>query len=232
MAMQPKVSVVIPFYNCAYVNQAIESALNQTYPNVEVIVVNDGSTRHAEKIRPYLRHIRYIEKANGGTATALNTGILNATGQFFAWLSSDDLYVPHKIARQLSFMQESGAWASFTPFRAIDANNRFIRQFPTIYLQNRIHFFELMKHQCLINGGTVMFRMELFRQVGLFDERYRYAHDYEFWLRVLLHHHFAFLNEPLLLYRLHTEMGTHQHAKEVALEAARVQQRYMNVRIG
>lgn len=80
--MLPKVSVVVPFYNCPYVDRAVHSVLNQSYPNVEIIVVNDGSTQHVEKLAPYLDRILYVEKANGGTATALNVGIRRATGAY------------------------------------------------------------------------------------------------------------------------------------------------------
>src|SRR5689334_17046366 len=100
----PLVTIVIPFYNCAYIDQAVQSALNQTYKPLEIIVVDDGSTRHADRLTPYLPYISYMGKANGGTATALNHGIRNASGEYIAWLSSDDLFYPDKIAHQVAFM--------------------------------------------------------------------------------------------------------------------------------
>lgn len=227
-----KVSVVIPFFNCPYVDQAIESALGQTYPHVEVIVVNDGSDQYREKIVPYRHRIRYLEKANGGTATALNMGIRYATGQYFAWLSADDVFDREKIAKQLQWMQRHQALASFTAYRLIDAHNRVIGHQPPFWLADRARFFEHMKQHCLINGSTVMLHMDIFHQVGLFDESYRYAHDYEFWLRVLLHHHFQFVPEPLLSYRVHEQMGTFRHTPQVLAEAARVQAKYRHVTIG
>ena len=228
---QPKVSIVIPFYNCPYVNQAIESALQQSYPHVEVIVVNDGSTRHSEKILPYMHQIRYMEKANGGTATALNMGIRYATGQYFAWLSSDDVFDRDKIAKQMAFMQSRNAFACYTSYRLIDSQNRILGQYPSVWVADRILFFERMKHNCLINGGTVMLHMDIFQQVGLFDEGFRYAHDYEFWLRVLLKHHFVYLQEPLLSYRVHDQMGTNKYSRQVVAEAALVQQKYKHITI-
>ena len=63
--MEPKVSIVIPFYNCAYIEQAVHSALNQTYPHIEVIVVDDGSTKHVEKLKPFMDRITYVRKENG-----------------------------------------------------------------------------------------------------------------------------------------------------------------------
>ncbi|MFO7264207.1 MAG: hypothetical protein A6D91_07335 [Bacillaceae bacterium G1] len=223
------VSVVIPFYNCPYVDQAIESALGQTYPYVEVIVVNDGSHQYKEKIVPYMPRIRYVEKANGGTATALNMGIRYASGQYFAWLSADDVFDREKIAKQLQWMQQHRALASFTAYRLIDANGRVIGQPSSFWLADRARFFEHMKQHCLINGSTVMLHMDIFRQVGLFDESLRYAHDYEFWLRVLLYHHFQFVPERLLSYRVHEQMGTVRHTQHVLAEAALVQAKYRHI---
>src|SRR5688500_7068290 len=103
--LRPRVSVVIPVYNGAnYLAQAIDSALAQTYPDGEVVVVDDGSTdeRATERIaRGYGHRIRYIRKENGGVATALNAGIEAMTGDYFSWLSHDDMYLPDKVALQV-----------------------------------------------------------------------------------------------------------------------------------
>ena len=99
----PLVSIVIPVYNGAnYVAEAIESALKQSYKNIEIIVVNDGSTDNTEKIvKKYGDKIRYFYKENGGVASALNLGIKNMKGEYFSWLSHDDIYYPNKIERQI-----------------------------------------------------------------------------------------------------------------------------------
>ena len=73
--MLPSVTVVIPFYNCPYIHLAVSSALSQTYKNVEVIVVDDGSTKHQHLLEPFMKRIVYLQKTNGGTATALNYGM-------------------------------------------------------------------------------------------------------------------------------------------------------------
>ncbi len=96
----PKVTIIIPVYNGEnYVSEAIESALAQTYKNIEIIVVNDGSTDNTEKIIE-----KYIKKTNGGVSTALNEGIKNMTGDYLSWLSHDDLYLPNKIEEQIKFL--------------------------------------------------------------------------------------------------------------------------------
>lgn len=105
-----KVSIVVPFFNCSYIDHALDSLTKQTYTNIEIIVVNDGSTKHTDKILPYLDKIIYIIKENGGTASALNVGIQQATGDYICWLSSDDIYDHHKIAIQLESMKTHNAF--------------------------------------------------------------------------------------------------------------------------
>lgn len=101
---RPKVTIVIPAYNAAnYLAEAVESAINQTYENIEIIVVNDGSNDNgatADVAKKYRNSIRYIEKGNGGSSSALNCGILNMTGEWFSWLSHDDLYCPDKVEKR------------------------------------------------------------------------------------------------------------------------------------
>ena len=91
---KPLVSIVIPVFNGEnYLKDAIDSAINQTYSNCEIIVVNDGSSDATEKIaKSYGKKIRYYKKENGGVSTALNLGLEKMTGDYFSWLSHDDLY--------------------------------------------------------------------------------------------------------------------------------------------
>jgi glycosyltransferase involved in cell wall biosynthesis len=104
----PKVSIVIPVYNGAnFLGEAIESAIAQTYANLEIIVVNDGSTDDGETesiAKAYGEKIVYYSKKNGGVASALNYGIEKMTGQFFSWLSHDDLYVRTKVEDQVRYL--------------------------------------------------------------------------------------------------------------------------------
>jgi glycosyltransferase involved in cell wall biosynthesis len=105
----PKVSIVVPVYNGAdYLHEAIDSAFAQTYPNIEVVVVNDGSKDDGQTERIALSYgeaLRYFCKPNGGVASALNRGIAEMSGEFFSWLSHDDLYTKDKIATIQSLLQ-------------------------------------------------------------------------------------------------------------------------------
>ena len=113
--MQPFITVVIPVYNGAdYLGEAIDSALAQTYPHREIIVVNDGSDDGGatDRIaRSYVDRIRYYVKENGGVSSALNLGIRNMRGDWLSWLSHDDLYLPDKLAlqaEQLALLERRG----------------------------------------------------------------------------------------------------------------------------
>ncbi|MFD1178281.1 glycosyltransferase [Paenibacillus puldeungensis] len=227
--MRPKVTVIIPFYNCPYVEQAVNSALQQTYNPVEIIVVDDGSTCHTKRLAPYRPYIHYLGKANGGTASALNHGIRHASGEYIAWLSSDDLFYPEKISRQVSFMQQQSAAISHTNFHYIDGGGN-VTQYnvaPANMLRSTTMFYRSFLNANPVNGCTVMMRRDLFSSVGLFDESLPYTHDLDFWYRVIQKGvHFPFLNESLTAYRWHDGMGTLQHREQIQQEYAFTQNRF------
>jgi glycosyltransferase involved in cell wall biosynthesis len=220
-----KVSIVIPFYNCKYVDRAITSALTQSYKNIEVIVVDDGSTIYVDKITPFLKDIIYIKKNNGGTATALNEGIKRASGDYFVWLSSDDELHPSKVALQLEFIKKNKATISYTNFIWINSLNRQISS-PINTNLDKISFYRSLKSGCPINGSTIMIKLDLFQNVGLFDESLIYAHDYDLWIRIVLKYEILFLDQPLTYYRVHRKMGTRKHLPEIENEALTIQNRY------
>lgn len=226
-----RVSIIIPFYNCAYVDQAIESALKQTYPNIEVLVVNDGSTKFTEKITPYLSRIRYFEKENGGTASALNLGIKNATGEYFAWLSSDDLFYENKVSKQLAFMKERNCYISYTNYSLIDSDSKIFHKAAAVHFPYKIDFLQNLRKGCNINGCTVMMKMELFSKLGLFNENLKFTQDYDFWLRAVQHYELCYLNESLVKYRVHNQMGTKRFYELIAKEVKALNQKYEEILI-
>ena len=121
----PLVSVVIPTYNRAnLVTEAIESVFQQTYTNIEIIVVDDGSTDNTEQVlQPYLPNVHYIKQPNGGLASARNAGMRMAAGDYIAWLDADDLFEPDKIRLQVSFMEaHPEVVAVSSDFSAFDKN--------------------------------------------------------------------------------------------------------------
>ncbi|WP_413373352.1 glycosyltransferase [Paenibacillus taichungensis] len=225
--MNPRVSIVIPFYNCPYVPQAIQSALNQTYTDVEIIIVNDGSTRHEELLKPYLPYIYVLGKSNGGTASALNHGIRHASGDYIAWLSSDDLLYPDKIRHQVEFMQRENVLISHTNFNYINEHSAVTKLNGGAEPMAEPDWLRLFVNGNPVNGCTVMVRRDLFSAVGLFDELLPYTHDLDLWMRILLNgHRFPYLNESLTAYRRHGGMGTVRYADAIGREASMVWSRY------
>lgn len=223
----PLVTVVIPFYNCPFIDQAIASVLAQSYPHLEVIVVDDGSTMHQEKLNPFLSRIHYVGKANGGTGSALNHGIRMASGNYIAWLSSDDLMSPHRIATQVSYMLRHMALISCTDFHLINAGNEIIMWSLAVKFPSAKQFIESFLTFCPINGSTVMMHRSLPQRIGWFDESLTCTQDYEYWIRVhLARIDFHFINEPLTLYRWHEGMGTVQKKGTVDYESNLVRSRH------
>lgn len=227
--MGPKVTIIIPFYNCPYVAQAIESALKQTYRNVEIIVVNDGSTIHADKIRPFIGKLIYIEKSNGGTASALNEGLKRASGDYIAWLSSDDKFQPRKLEKQLAYMQALQSSICYTNFSVIDEKSRVVTQKAGTHYPDRADFVRHLSKGCHINGCTIMFKKEVYDKVGEFNSSYKYTQDYDYWLRVVQHYPFDYLDEPLTLYRVHSNMGSKQYPRAQRAEILELRAKYKRI---
>jgi glycosyltransferase involved in cell wall biosynthesis len=212
----PLVSVIIPFYNCPYIDQAIASVLNQTYKNIEILVIDDGSTREQHRIAPFSSRIHYFGKTNGGTGSALNHGLRFAGGQYFAWLSSDDIMYPHKIERQVSFMEQHKALISCTDFHLINEVGQITMSALAVKFPSHRKLIEALLTFCPINGSTVMMHRSLPEKIGYFNESLGCTQDYDYWLRTHLSRiDFYFINEVLTLYRWHDKMGSVQK-KEIA----------------
>lgn len=209
----PLVSIVIPVYNGAnYLREAIDSALNQTYPNCEVIVVNDGSTDEGETERAALSYgdkIRYFAKENGKVSTALNLGIKEMRGEFFAWLSHDDVFDPDKIEKQVKVLQETGASIVAASCRYFTDNGKEIPFCPA-----RFYDREFMEKGVfpvihgLVQFGGVLLRRSLFQTYGVFREELYTTQDYEFLFRVLRKEKCIFMKDIVNGVRQHSLQGT------------------------
>ncbi|WP_127533312.1 glycosyltransferase family 2 protein [Paenibacillus kobensis] len=224
----PKVSIIIPFYNDPYVKEAVESALSQTYLNIEVIVVDDGSTQHAELLKPYEGRICYLGKSNGGTASALNHGFRHASGEYVAWLSSDDFFYPDKVKKQLAAMRSADAWIGHTGFDCIDGKGRYT-QFGITPPASAHDLMRAFTSCNPVNGCTVMMRKSLFNWIGPFNEQQTFTHDLDYWYRVMLAGFpFHLTPEPLTAYRWHEDMGTMRNKERIERETQALFSSYRN----
>ena len=204
--MPPKVSIVIPTYNHArYLPSALDSVINQSYANIEVLVIDDGSTDGtAELVKPYRSIINYVYKENGGTPSALNLGLSRATGKYICWLSADDMFFSEKVAKQVGLMESDPSLGfSYTSFTVIDANGKKQYDVNSSYFTDKQEMVTKFMAGCFINGSSVMMRSSALKVIGDFDESLPQAHDYDLWFRFLRHFHCGFLSEHLLAYRWH-----------------------------
>lgn len=207
MNNEPKISVVIPTYNKSqYLKEAIESVLNQTYQNMEVIVVDDGSidnTREAIKSFDDPRVIYFFQE-NKGPAIARNTGIKKTNGKYVAFLDSDDLWLKEKLEKQVDFMEKNSEIGLLgTGCYEVTDKGRIIGKkiFP---IKNKILQKDLIKYNPFIQS-SVMIKKEVFDKVGLYDEKFRESEDYELWLRIAENCKIANLVEPLVMKRYYRE---------------------------
>ena len=219
----PLVSIVIPVYNGAnFMREAIDSALAQTYDNVEIIVVNDGSRDNGqtrEIALTYGDRIRYYEKENGGCATALNHGIAQIKGEYFSWLSHDDKYLPEKIEHQINALRDlpDKRTILYGGYQVIDADSKPL--FPVcpdrVLPAHKLNIPLLPLLRGLINGCTLLVPVELFKEVGLFDPSLPSTQDYALWFEFFRRSPIHFTDRQLVLSRTHPDQGTHKITKHI-----------------
>jgi glycosyltransferase involved in cell wall biosynthesis/predicted RNA methylase len=201
------VSIVIPTYNRdEFISEAINSALNQTYTNVEVIVVDDGSKDSTREIvAKYGNRVRYYYKENGGIGSALNLGIRKMNGKWFKWLSSDDVLTPDAVEVLVSHADATGALITYTDYDIIDYNGNHLKKFVEPHFTSYFEYASALWTRFIGNGSSVLVAKSCFDEVGLFDENLRSAEDYEWWLRACLLHGHRFFHIPAitLKYRTH-----------------------------
>ena len=193
-----------------YLAEAIDSAIAQTYKNIEIIVINDGSNDNGktDKIaKSYGNKIKYYHKENGGVATALNYGIEKMTGEYFSWLSHDDLYYPDKIEKQIGFLEK------ITKRNIVLFSNHSILKdgiiVPVLYNHeelNRKPKYSLLRGA--VNGITVLVPKLIIDEVGKFDVTLRCTQDYDYWRRIQKRYPFIHMQDILSVTRIHNRQDS------------------------
>jgi glycosyltransferase involved in cell wall biosynthesis len=204
----PRVSVVIPTFNCArFLGRSISSVLAQTYTDHEIIVVDDGSTDETnDVVCRFAERVQYLYQPNRGLSAARNVGLCQASGELIAYVDADDMWYPHKLAKQVAFLdarKECGLVHSDATI--IDEADEVIhygvnqetgREFP------QGHCLMDLLRRCHIQILTVVERRDCIERVGRFDERLKTAQDYLHWLRIAMEGRaFGYIPEPLAIYR-------------------------------
>lgn len=199
---EPLVSIIIPVYNGSkFMQEAIDSALAQTYSNIEVIVVNDGSKDNGATERialSYGKRIRYISKENGGVSSALNKGIENMHGEYFSWLSHDDKYLPDKIKTQMEVINrlEDKKTLAICGTKEINVKSEDIlsakkgnAKWMEFDIGQNINWKIALKdviHNGSFSGCALLIPKAAFLVTGYFDETLRYCQDFLMWIQMFL----------------------------------------------
>lgn len=184
-APQPLVSVIIPTYNrAAWLEEAIASVLDQTYARIELIVVDDASRDHtAEMVRAFGTALTYLRQAHAGVSAARNRGVAVSHGTLVAFLDSDDVWQPGKVAAQVQlFQQQPQVQACYTDEvwirHGVRVNPKQIHQKHTGWM------FYASLPRCVISPSSIMLRRSLWDRLGGFDEGLPACEDYDLWLRL------------------------------------------------
>ncbi len=197
--MNPKVSVIIPTYNRAKVlPRAINSVLSQKHVFFELIIVDDGSTDETKNsLVQYGKKIRYFYQDNKGVSAARNLGIKNSTGEYIAFLDSDDEWLPQKLKTQLDFFEANPDY--------------LICQTEEIWIRGGVRVNPMKKHKkfggwifekclplCVISPSAAMLHKKLFTEIGFFDESLPACEDYDLWLRIASRYKVGLIPKPYI----------------------------------
>lgn len=218
--LKPLVTVIVPAYNHdQYIEDCLKSIISQTYTNMQIIVINDGSTDNTESVvKDFISKcnikIEFISKENEGLCKTLNRGLGIVKGKYVAFLASDDMWLPERIEKQVSFMEKNeniGMVFSDAYFMRDETatDKRFTDYKPIIraYFLNSIQttsIYEELLMENFIPALTVLIRRECFDKVGYFDTSLKYE-DYDMWLRISEKYPIAYIDEPLAYYRVHND---------------------------
>jgi len=213
----PTVSVVIPAYNAErYLRETLDSVLAQTYRDFEVIVVDDGSKDSTPAIaKGYGEPVRCVEQANAGPSAARNRGIREARGAFIAFVDSDDLWLPEKLAEQVPLFDPEGR-VGLVYCRA-EKIGPAGQPLPTPQLpkpRGRVFMDFLFRNHCPTSGVVV--RRECFETCGVFPEDMVWAEDWHLWLRIARRYEFEVVDRVLIRHRVHGGALTAQSEKAYA----------------
>lgn len=214
----PKVSAVITSLNGAsrgYLGHAIESVLNQTFKDFELLIIDDGSTDDTKEFcKKYLddSKVQYIYQENRGLAGARNTGIEKSQGNYVCFLDDDDVWKENKLQKQIDFFEKNlDVGMIFTNLELIDENGNIVGY--QKHSANGDIYKELFFENIVDAPSSSMIKKQVFEKVGNFKEWMKSAEDYELWVRIAKEYKIYSINEPLVQYRVHQNKMSTNYSK-------------------
>lgn len=204
-AIQPLVTIITPTYNReGFIGQSINSVLSQTYPNFELLIIDDGSTdRTQEVVAPYLAdgRVRFFSQENQGQSVARDRGLYEAKGGFVCFLDSDNAWFPDKLEKSLQVFEENPSVdIVYGDYMVIDAEGRELGVNRMKRYSGRIT--PMLIHDNFVSMNTTMTRRRCFEEMGGFESNDRLAEDYGLWLRFSTQYTFHYLPAVLGFYRV------------------------------
>jgi len=197
----PLVSVVTPSLNQGrYIEDAIRSVMTQDYPRIEHIVVDAGSTDATLDVLRSYEHLRWVSEPDRGQSHALNKGFTMAGGEILGWLNADDVYLPGAIAAGVQVLRDTGCALVYGGWKKLDEAGNVVREISPMPWDYKL---ELEARNGVSQPGT-LFTREAFESVGGIDESYRYAMDYELWLKLGARYEVKCIEMPLAGFRVHS----------------------------
>jgi len=197
----PLISVIIPTFNrYELTKEAVASVLNQSYKSFEIILVDDGSNDNTEKLSK-IPGIKYIkQKHTGIPGQARNMGVKASSGEYLAFLDSDDIYKEEKLLKQISFFKENSEILICHTREICQRDDKIVSQVKQKHRREGDIFKDALV-KCIIGPSTVMLEKRLFADIGMFNPDLEIAEDYELWLRICNKHKIGYIDEPLIVKR-------------------------------
>ncbi len=228
----PLVSIIMPSLNQdRFIKLAMNSVLNQNYPNLELIVIDGGSQDNTLSIlKEYCSQdtrLRWLSRKDNGPAYAINDALAKVRGTFIGWLNSDDLYATDSIAKAMDALQINPEWLMvYGQGQHIDDQGKMLDVYPTLPASTSIQQFS---NGCFICQPSVFFKYSMFKLLGKLDESLKTSFDFEYWLRAfsVFPERIGFIDHIQAYSRLHNECITLNMRRTVALEAMQILNKYL-----
>lgn len=193
------ISVIIPTYNrVKLLPRALESVLAQSYQDIELLVIDDGSTDETEQlIKNNYPQVKYLYQQNRGVSAARNLGISRAQGEWLAFLDSDDQWLPEKLEKQYAALEKSNLQICHSN-EIWQRNGKLVKQQAKHYKSGGNQFARCLE-SCVIGPSAIVVHRDVFKELGIFDEALPDCEDYDMWLRICAKYQLAFCSEALLI---------------------------------